>query len=438
MTATPPDRLSIGIDFGTTNTVVAVAGADGTAAALRFHHDGTAYPVFPSAMCFWQQEAKGVTHTHMEGGPWAIAKYLEASAPHRFIQSFKSFAASAAFTDTRIFRQRFRFEDLLAAFLRNLVRHAGKDFRFDNGPVVIGRPVKFAGTAPDAELAMQRYRAAFSALGLPHAHYVYEPVGAAFFYARRLAADATILVADFGGGTSDFSVMKFERTASGLKTTPLGHAGIGIAGDAFDYRIIDHLVSPRLGKGTDYLSFGKRLTMPNRYYSNFARWSHLPLMKTSGELRELRELLRQAEYPERLGDFITIIDYDLGFELYRAVSAAKLELSSAERTHFSFRTHGIRIDAILTRAEFESWIAPDMAQIGATVDEALAASRIAAGEIDKVFLTGGTSFIPAIRQLFGDRFGEAKLADGDAFESIATGLALIGQLDQPAAWSSPG
>ena len=111
---------------------------------------------------------------------------------------------------------------------------------------------------------MQRYRAAFGRLGAGSARYVYEPVGAAFFYARQLRREATILVADFGGGTSDFSVMRFARREGELRAEPLGQAGIGIAGDTFDARIVDRVVAPRLGKGGLYRSMGdKLLPLPN-------------------------------------------------------------------------------------------------------------------------------------------------------------------------------
>ena len=161
----------------------------------------------------------------------------------RFMQSFKSFAASRTFQDTHIFRERYRFEDLLAAFLRCLLRHAGGQLDLGGARIVIGRPVTFAGGRPDEALAMERYAKAFGRLGVTAADYVYEPVGAAFFYARRLEHDATVLVADFGGGTSDFSVMRFERIAGKMRATPLAHAGVGIAGDAFDRRIVDRVVS---------------------------------------------------------------------------------------------------------------------------------------------------------------------------------------------------
>lgn len=428
--------LSVGIDFGTSNTVVAIADSSGRVEAVTFDHGGAALKVYVTAMCFWDERHGNGRRTHVEGGPWAIEQFLEGLNAHRFIQSFKTFAASATFQETRIFRERYRFEDLLTAFLRTLVRHGGSKLDFAARNVVVGRPVQFAGHNPNDELAMQRYRAAFSKLGAEEASYVYEPVGAAFFFARQLDHDATVLVADFGGGTSDFSVMRFSHQGGVLKAEPLGHSGIGIAGDAFDYRIVDRVVSPRLGKGGFYRSMDKILTMPNHYYANFARWNQLALMKGSGDLKELRELARVALDPAPLEKFIDIVEYDLGFALYRAVSSAKMALSTDEEAAFHFNGEGVDIRATITRGEFEGWIADDVARIAATVDEALAAAGVDAADIERVFLTGGTSFVPAIRRLFVNRFGEEKLTSADQFESIAYGLALIGQTEEPGRWAA--
>ena len=427
--------FSIGIDFGTSNTVVAIADSHGNVNALTFDHGGESLKVYVTALCFWDERHGNGLRTQVEGGPWAIEQFLEGLDPHRFIQSFKTVAASATFQETRIFRDRYRFEDLLSTFLRTLVRHGGSQLDWGARNVVIGRPVQFAGHNPDDDLAMQRYRAAFGKLGADHARYVYEPVGAAFFYARQLNHDSTVLVADFGGGTSDFSVMRFSRKSGVLRAEPLGHSGIGIAGDAFDYRIVDHVVSPRLGKGGLYRSMGKTLSMPNHYYANFARWNQLAMMKSSGDLKELRELAKVALDPEPIEKFIDIIEYDLGFALYRAVSATKVALSNQEETEFQFMAESVDIKAHITRADFEGWIAEDVKRIAETVDEALATSGVSAAEIDKVFLTGGTSFVPAIRRLFVERFGEERLTSADQFESIAYGLALIGQADDPERWA---
>jgi hypothetical chaperone protein len=435
MPSAQPADLSIGIDFGTSNTVVALADPEGRVDAVRFDHHGMALDVYVSALCFWDEGRGRGLPVRVEGGPWAIDQFLEGRSAHRFIQSFKSFAASATFQDTRIFGERYRFEDLLAAFLRTLTRHAGPGLGFDRAKVTVGRPVRFAGSNPDDALAMERYRAAFGRLGADRARYVYEPVGAAFFYARQLDRDATVLVADFGGGTSDFSVMRFSRPAGRWRADPLGHAGIGIAGDAFDYRIVDHVVSPRLGKGGSYRSMGKTLTIPNHYYANFARWNQLAMMKGSRDLKELRELARDALDPGPLQAFIDIIEYDLGFALYRAESEAKIALSRDEATEFRFDAEGVAVEATITRRAFEGWIAEDVARIAETVDEALRRSGVGSEEIDRVFLTGGTSFVPAVRRLFLERFGEERLVSGEQFASIAYGLALVGQTQDPGRWA---
>ena len=433
--ALPASGLSIGVDFGTSNTVVALARPDRSVEALTFDHEGETLESFITALCFWDDRQVGSATTRVEGGPWAIDRFLDASTPLRFIQSFKTFAASATFQETRIFRERYRFEDLLATFLRTLVRHGGERLKFDNARIVVGRPVAFAGGRPDDALAMQRYATAFERLGVTVADYVYEPVGAAFFYARKLERDATVLVADFGGGTSDFSVMRFESVGGKVKAVPLGHAGIGIAGDAFDMRIVDRVVSPRLGKGSLFRSFDKELAIPNHYYANLARWHQLAMMKTNGDLKGLQDLLKVAVEPAKLQRFIDIIEFDLGFALYRAVSAAKLALSASEEAPFRFEGEGLAIRGTITRAAFERWIAADVARIAGTIDAVMARSAIGEDAIDRVFLTGGTSFVPAIRNLFVDRFGEDRLVSTDQFQSIAYGLALIGQEADSARWA---
>src|SRR5918997_5483640 len=130
--------FSIGIDFGTSNTVVALADARGNVEALTFDHRGDDLKVYVTALCFWDARHGNGLRTEVEGGPWAIDQFLEGLHAHRFIQSFKTFAASATFKETRIFRERYRFEDLLAAFLRTLVRHAGGALDFGARDVIIG------------------------------------------------------------------------------------------------------------------------------------------------------------------------------------------------------------------------------------------------------------------------------------------------------------
>jgi hypothetical chaperone protein len=425
--------LSIGLDFGTTNTVATMVNAKGQVEAVHFTHDGEAFDAFRSVLCFSETDDASGRRTNLDAGPWAIEKFVELGGDCRFIQSFKTFAASPLFTDTLIYNRRLKFEDLLAGFLRQVRSHAGIDFP---KRVVIGRPVSFAGASPDEKLAQTRYEAALHALGFEEIHHVYEPVAAAYFFAQRLKSDATILVADFGGGTSDFSIVKFSVGRNGLDYEPLAHAGVGVAGDAFDYRIIDRVVARALGKGSEYKSWDKILPAPNSYFQKFSRWNELSMMRQSRDYRELQDLVRSSLDPDRIRAFLAFLDADAGYAMYRAVSAAKMQLSHSDEGTLSLHVAGVDIERAIKRSDFEKWIAPEIGEIDACVDRALSGAGLEEAQIDRVFLTGGSSFVPAVRALFENRFGAAKIETGDQLVSIAYGLSLIGRERDISRWTA--
>lgn len=428
---------AIGVDFGTTNTVVAIADADGAVTPVRFSHAELALEIFRSTLCY-EDVPGNPRRIDVSAGPWAIEQFLATPHEHRFIQSFKSFAASPLFTSTQIFGKRFSYEDILSGFLSLLRRHAGAALDDIAGlPVIAGRPVQFVGAAPDPALAVARMDASYARAGFPQVRYAYEPVGAAFFFARRLTGDAIVLVADFGGGTSDFSLMRFRKTAQGVTAEPLGHSGVGVAGDAFDFRIIDQVIAPRLGKGGHYRLDGKRLPIPSQQYGQFAQWHQLAMLKSPKVLAELHKLAKVAEDPAAIEDFITVIELDLGFGLYRAVSEVKTALSSADQAELRFAMEGVEIRETVRRADFESWIAPELAQIDAALGQVFEAAGITPAAVDHVFMTGGSSLVPALQALFEARFGADRLAGGDQLQSIASGLALIGLEGDPAPWLAP-
>ena len=431
----PADKASaIGIDFGTTNSVVARANGEGTADLVRFAAPDGPASVFRSALCFWQDEDArgGIAHA---AGPWAIAEFLEFPQGSRFLQSFKSVAANPNFEHASVFEARMRFEELGQIFLSHLRAHGGDALADLPERIVVGRPVRYVGARPDPALARTRYDAMFEALGRP-VHYVYEPLGAAYSFASRLSAPATLLVADFGGGTSDFSVVRVAPDAA-QRCVPLGAAGIGIAGDRFDYRIMDHLVLPLLGKGGQYRSFDKVLEIPAGHFTDFGDWSRLALMRNRRTLDELARLKRAALDPAAIGRMIAVVEHELGHGLYEAVGKLKRALSTEDHAVFNFQSADLTINTGVARTDFERWIAPDLARIAETVDSALATAHLTPADIDHVFLTGGSSLIPAVRRLFAERFGESRLAGGEELTSIAHGLALIGGAPDIADWIAP-
>lgn len=419
-------RRALGLDFGTTNTVLAWAGAGASAIPIAFDAPGGPQVPFRSALCWWNEGDDDHPRVAGDAGPWALERFMEHAGDCRFIQSLKTFAASRLFEQTYVYGSAFRFEHLFSAFFRMLRGHAGPALEALPRELVVGRPVEYAGSRPDAALAMQRYRDALAPFGFERIHPVYEPVAAAFFYAQSLERGATVLVADFGGGTTDFSIVRFERDARGLRAKALAHSGVGVAGDRFDYRLIERVVLPELGLGTTYRSMGKRLEMPRSCFASFASWHELSVMKGSRDFRDFREVARFSDAPEVVARFVGLVDSDRGYALYRAVSATKEALSAAESAPFRFEGPGFEIRATVTRAQFEAWIAPELEAIEAALEAVLARSGLAPREVDRVFLTGGSSFVPAVRRMFDARFGAASVSSGDEFVSIASGLATIG------------
>ncbi len=409
----------IGIDFGTTNSVVAVLGPDGAVATHRFAAGDAFTDVFRSVLCFWADGHSSHALRHA-AGPAAIEAYLDDPLDSRLVMSLKTYLAQRSFTRTQLHNRPFTLEQLIAIFLRALLR----DVDLAGARVIAGRPVRFAGDLADDALGESRLRAAFSLAGLPDVDVAFEPEAAGYRFTRTLDGPATVLIGDFGGGTSDFSLLRFEPRAA-RPVTALATSGVGVAGDALDFRIIDRVISPLLGKGGAYTVMGKQLPIPIEYYTALARWHRLSLMRTPRTLRELHDIARTAAEPAGLRRLIRLIEEELGYRLYQTVSAVKAELSRSERAVLAFPDGGLRIEAVVERRDFEDWIAPDLALMSAAVDRALADARLAAEAVDRVFLTGGTSFVPAVRRLFERRFGPERVSGGGEFVSVAEGLALI-------------
>jgi hypothetical chaperone protein len=410
---------SVGIDFGTTNSALAVADGD----QIQLASFGPGLETFRSVL-FFEGNKRALA------GPAAIERYLEeADDDHparRLIQSIKSLLASSVFTATQIGGRRYTAADLVTIIVRALRTEAERVLGPLGNQIVVGRPVRFvaAETEHDDIIALDRLREAFKNAGFDKIKFEYEPVGAAYFYESRLDHDELILIADFGGGTSDFSLLPVGPSRRGKKRKILATQGIPLAGDAFDARIVRNVVSPLLGEGSNYRSIDKMLPVPSSLYRKLERWHHLSFLRSPDTMRMLKSILVQADEREKLEMLIELIENDLGYHLHRAVQKTKFELSRQQSSHFDFQHAGLRIERIVQRDDFEEWIGPELDQIAEGVEAAMRAASISPSQIDRVFLTGGTSLVPAVQHIFRNRFGAEKLSAGDEFTSVAKGLAL--------------
>ncbi len=421
---------AVGIDFGTTNSSLAVADGTGPATLARFAREAAPdTDVFRSLLYFEREPDRG-GRVREWAGPRAIERWLGAEEKGRLVQSLKSFLSARDFASTSIFGAAWRLEALIALALRELRRGAEERLGPLGSRVVAGRPVQFVGqtSRDDEALALSRLRAAYHNAGFDEVEFEYEPVAAAYHYSLGLARDELCLIGDFGGGTSDFSLCRVGpgvRGSAQRAEALLGTAGVGLAGDAFDGRIVREVVAPLLGLGTRYRSvFGRELVVPSWLYTHLQRWHHVSFLKSPRTLHLLHDLCREALEPERLEALRHLVRADLGFALYRGVEQSKLALSDAAFAEFRFDEPPVLIDAAVARADFEGWIAPELDALARCVDGLLAQTGITASEVDRVFLTGGSSLVPAVRELFAARFGAEKLRGGNELTSVASGLAL--------------
>ena len=559
----------VGLDFGTTNSTLAVASEDGTVRIVAFRV-GDVFRSVLHFLCLEDDELDaavraGGRHASIAGGSDAVQRYVEHLGEGRLIQSVKSFLASRTFTETRICGELYTLVDLVAALLACMLDEARRTVGPLGKRVVVGRPVHFvAGSKqrpapahddPD-ERAEARLRQALGRVGFEEVEFVYEPVAAAYHYAQELERSSTVMIADFGGGTSDFTVLRIAPRAA---ARVLATDGVDIAGDRFDARLVRELVAPALGSGErtlgpeadavaralnatylshmaerlgvrfdekllDFLSrqltpnldtlaetarrltnlvdgtavgddarptlrllerrhegqaptydvaygprgreasrigIGKALAavdpaprpssvadilawlgpnapelarevdlratpVPSWIFGKLEAWHELSMLRDSNASEVIQSVQARSDEPlaESLETLRRLIEEERGFDLYQAVSGAKEQLSSLDETEFVFDCPPTTIHARVTRADFERWIARELGEIDACAARVLDAAGLAPTAIDVVFMTGGTSLVPAVRHLFERRFGSDKVRFGGEFVSVARGLAL--------------
>lgn len=422
---------AVGIDFGTTNSSVALVTGNARVELASFEFRGLETPSFRSVLYLEQlKTSTGSKRIHSLSGPAAIQRYLEAEEKGRLIQSLKSHLTSRTLTGTEIFGRRHRLEDLISRMLKDLRHAAEEQFHRPIRSATVGRPVRFVGadSSEDDDFAVARLREAFSAAGFEQVQFEFEPVAAAYTYESTLDRDELILIGDFGGGTSDFSLLRVGPGVRRRGRTPddlLGNSGVGLAGDAFDARIVRKLVSPALGSNSEARSLNKLLpAVPAWIYANLERWHYLSFLRTNNVREILKSARVRALEPEKIEALITLIEEDLGYQLHQAVQQVKFELSRSHTAEFHFRDGSMDLRIPVTRTEFETWIKEDLKAVETCVDNLLISAGVLPSEIDRVFLTGGSSFVPAVRFIFASRFGEPRISSGNEFTSVAHGLAL--------------
>jgi hypothetical chaperone protein len=399
------------IDFGTSNSVVAVARPEAPRPQV----------VASEPSCILITDDRSVQRLFV--GNDAIAHYRGASDTTRFVKSMKSLLSDPGFQSTRIFGRTYTAAHLVRPVLSHLKLKAEAVVGEPVTRVVLGRPVHFSARPENDGLAEQRLRDAAVLAGFTDITFQQEPIAAGWSFASTIRTERVVLVADLGGGTADFCLLLFRPDR---RHEVLGVGGARIGGDDFDGRIMWNRLVHSFGYGSRFESWGKMLEVPVHIFVALCRWDRIPFLKESRTWHDLQYILTGSTDPAGITRLMALIRHDLGFPLYQAIAGAKHALSRDLASTVQLDRDGVTLREEITRAQFESMVRDDIARISETARQTLADAGRTAADVDVCFLTGGCSLVPAVSARFGEIFPGKLSTEGDAFTSVASGLALYG------------
>ena len=419
--------MIFGLDFGTTNSTLSI-NINGKVEVIDIDEYNPAGKTMRSVLYF--DEDKNI-YTGQE----AINHYIADGATGRFMKSIKSFLSDNLFEYTLIHGRRYELEELIAIILRR-IKMKGEEFakqEIDN--VIMGRPVVFSENKEKDKLAEERLKKAARIAGFKNIKFQLEPVAAALGFEKTLykeREEKIVFVGDFGGGTSDFTIIKLNRGTKyhHRREDILSLGGVYIAGDVFDSELMWKKIAKYFGKDSKYKSFeGQWMDFPAHISFKLRQWHLISQLRA----RKIREIIRQIRYSaddkKAIQNLENLIDDNYGFMLFQAIEKAKMELSLLKNSHILFKERDLLIKEEVNRKEFEQIISDKVGKISECVNEVLVKAQLSEKDIDNVFITGGSSYIPCIRRIFSEKFGERKMIQMDVFTGVAYGLGISASMD---------
>jgi hypothetical chaperone protein len=410
-------RHHCGMDFGTSNSTFATAAGNAPPRLLPLE-DGK--PTIPSAIFFSFEDDR----TYF--GRQAVGEYVS-GADGRLMRSIKSVLGTSLFSDTtRVKREALKFSDILGRFIAELKLRAEGVLGHQIDEIVCGRPVRFVDDddAADAE-AQAQLESAVRAQGYRHVEFQFEPIAAALDYEQQVSGEELALVADIGGGTSDFTVIRLSpqrARASDRRSDILATAGVHIGGTDFDRMLSLKKVMPLLGYGTETAD-GKR-PLPSGPYYDLATWHRINRLYSSRVMAELRSTRQEAQFPDLVEMLIALVEDRQGHRLAGRVEEAKIALSESGQTLFRFVTRDARLETGIDLAELNAAVRAANESIGDAIGRTLAAAGVGPEHIDTLILTGGSTRVPAVASVLRRQVPAARPVETDAFGSVGLGLAL--------------
>lgn len=411
----PLSANALGIDFGTSNSTVGWWRHD--AEPLLTLEDGKT--TLPSVIFFNTEERRPVY------GRQALGEYLD-GYEGRLMRSLKSLLGSKLLkSETTVLGSALPFRELLGFFIGELKRRAEAQAGREFEQVVLGRPVFFVDDDPEADAeAAATLQAVAHKIGFKDVSFQYEPIAAAFDYERTVTREELVLIVDIGGGTSDFSLVRLapeRRERNNREDDILATGGVHIGGTDFDKQLNLAGVMPLFGYGSRMKSDA---LMPTSHHLNLATWHTINAVYAQKAQLALKNMRYDSLDPIGIDRLLSLTEQRAGHWLAMQVEDSKIALTDQDSRSIDLSRVEPGLIAELDRALFEQAIDALLSRIGAGVDELLQRAGVSAEAVDTLFFTGGSSGVPALRQCVAQRLPNARVADGDSFGSIGSGLAI--------------
>src|ERR1700719_1407876 len=389
-TLLPGALMSIcGLDFGTSNTTLGtIVGGEPVLTALE-----AGQTTIPSSIFY---EVDGAVLI----GRRAIEAYVE-GAPGRLMRSLKSVLGTSLIDETtRLGRERTSFRDVIRYYLAAVKRRAEQATGRELRDVVHGRPVHFVDNAADADgKAKQTRREIARDIGFDEVTFQFEPIAAALDYERQISTEEVALIADIGGGTSDFSIVRLGPQRHGRADRAadiLANDGVRIGGTDFDRQLSLGVVMPLFGFGSPMKRAG--LDVPSSYFHDFATWSNINRMSEPRVLADIRQVRQEASEPALIDRLVRVVEEQRGHTLAMEVEEAKIALSDTRRADIALEWVAPGLSAAIGRPDLVSHTRQLAERIAARIKVCLAQAQLAADDIDAVFLTGGSVRLAHVRK----------------------------------------
>lgn len=417
------------IDFGTTNSLLGAVHRGQPLPLAELDPAASDPTLFRSILYFPPGDAKDPeTHGLRYFGTAAIKEFLTREMEGRFLRSFKRFLPHSSFAGTQVNGRLMKLEDIVAMFLREMKSRAAHTFGQDTNAVVLGRPVKFSADPAQDALAQSRLETAAKLAGYTSIQFCPEPVAAAYEFQKTITESKIIVVCDYGGGTSDYTVIELNPDPK-VAPNVLSLGGVPMAGDALDGEIMRHKISEHFGSKVAYkVPFGSNtLAMPRALMESLCTPAEVSLLKERSTYEFLKQVASWSLGPDdrrRMDQLFCLIDGQLGFDVFEVIERSKRTLSGADSTRFEYRRPGIQITEPITLQAFDEWTAEKVESILKSLDSTVKDAGLKFHEIDAVYATGGTAHVKSLHRGLVERFGRERMQTHNAFHSVASGLVL--------------